>query len=483
MVSVAVCVHCVHAGDVVKTNNTVNLNLGTSWVGGNAPTSSDVAVWNATVTGANTVLLGADLDWSGLRVDNPGGTVTVNAGNKLTLGTGGITITGGRSLTLNNDLALSADQTWNLTNTLALASSMNVSGTGRTLTVAGSGAALLMGSFSKFSGVINENGSDLRVTSFAGTNITVNVTSVQASPWFCGYGIVGTVEVGDLTTANTGAILGGIAQNGAVTYKVGALGNSSTWAGMITNGASVTTTLNKVGVGVWTLSGTNYYTGATTVDAGALRIMTPRGLDSSSSVVVNCTNGLRFGSAVAAVTLKNLSSSAAGLIALTNESGTAVALTVTNSADTTYSGTLTGSGSLVKTGTNKLTLASANSFTGGVTLAAGTLMLGNTNALGTGTLRGGGGTLDFTAQSMTTTNRITLDADLTIRLPYNTIFQSAFSAASDKTLTFDAVTYTHGGANLFNANFSSFNGTFVYDKSDTAANCERQNETVVNVAI
>ena len=46
----------VHAGDVYKADNTDNLNLGSSWTNGVPPTSGDIAVWDATVTAANTNL-------------------------------------------------------------------------------------------------------------------------------------------------------------------------------------------------------------------------------------------------------------------------------------------------------------------------------------------------------------------------------------------------------------------------------------------
>src|SRR6218665_2018127 len=59
------------AADVVKDNNTNNLNLTTSWVGGIAPTNADVAVWNATVAAANTTLLGANTSWQGIRIADP----------------------------------------------------------------------------------------------------------------------------------------------------------------------------------------------------------------------------------------------------------------------------------------------------------------------------------------------------------------------------------------------------------------------------
>ena len=83
-----------NAADVVKTNNTDNLNLGTSWVNGTAPTSSDVAVWNSTVntTGTNNYALGGDLSWSGIRISNPAGLVNITntGGYSLTLGSAGI---------------------------------------------------------------------------------------------------------------------------------------------------------------------------------------------------------------------------------------------------------------------------------------------------------------------------------------------------------------------------------------------------------
>jgi fibronectin-binding autotransporter adhesin len=66
------------AANIVKTNNTANLNLATSWTNGVAPGAADVAQWDSTVTGANTVALGSSAIWSGIRIVNPGGTVTIN---------------------------------------------------------------------------------------------------------------------------------------------------------------------------------------------------------------------------------------------------------------------------------------------------------------------------------------------------------------------------------------------------------------------
>ena len=101
--------------DIVKTNNTDNLNLGSSWVGGVAPGASDVAVWDSTVAGANTTVLGADLSWAGVRIANPGGLATINAGNTLTLGASGINMSSAsQDLTLNNNVTLGTLQNWSV---------------------------------------------------------------------------------------------------------------------------------------------------------------------------------------------------------------------------------------------------------------------------------------------------------------------------------------------------------------------------------
>ncbi len=78
----------VHGAEIVKADNTTNLNLGASWVGDVPPGSGDVAVWDSTVTTANTSDLGTNLALGGIKVLNPGGAigmgaVTLNAGSVL----------------------------------------------------------------------------------------------------------------------------------------------------------------------------------------------------------------------------------------------------------------------------------------------------------------------------------------------------------------------------------------------------------------
>jgi autotransporter-associated beta strand protein len=115
------------AVDITKNDNADPLNLGTSWSGGIVPGAGDVALWSSVVTGANTVSLGADLSFGGIRITNPGGAVTINAGNTLTLGASGIDMSAAtQDLTLAPALVLAATQQW-------LAPAVG----GRTLTVRG----------------------------------------------------------------------------------------------------------------------------------------------------------------------------------------------------------------------------------------------------------------------------------------------------------------------------------------------------------
>jgi fibronectin-binding autotransporter adhesin len=229
---------------ISKDNNTTNLNVAGSWVGGSVPGSLDVAQWNATVTAANTVLLGGDLSWLGIAVVNPGGAVTINAGNTLTLGSSGIDLsTAAQNLTLNNAVALGAGQTWNVNAGRTLAVSGTVSGTSG-LIKDGAGTLSLTGSLTYAGDTTNGdtfvNGGTLSLaksTLFPSAGSTGQFSSAHKvvvnsgatlqlnSAWVTGDGVANRIEVnggtlqfnadnyqsnitltgGAITTAGTGA--------------------------------------------------------------------------------------------------------------------------------------------------------------------------------------------------------------------------------------------------------------------------------------
>jgi len=169
----------------------------------------------------------------------------------------------------------------------------------------------------------------------------------------------------------------------------------------LTNGYSVsniisgTGTLTQNGTGTVTLSGVNTYSGATTVNAGTLEAGTATqafGLASAVSVAVGGT--LDLGG------YNEMVSSLAGAGNVTNSGGAdAVLTTGAGNTSTIFSGNitngLTNSVGLAKLGSGTLTLSGDNTYTGATNLDAGTLDLGSSNAMGTGALIFGGGTLQY----------------------------------------------------------------------------------------
>lgn len=102
------------ASNVNKADNSNDLDLGTSWIGSLPPTSSDVALWDTTVSSANSTLLATNANWAGVKILNPGGPVTINststnatAGATLTLGASGFDLSNAsQQLTFGAPVAL-----------------------------------------------------------------------------------------------------------------------------------------------------------------------------------------------------------------------------------------------------------------------------------------------------------------------------------------------------------------------------------------
>jgi autotransporter-associated beta strand protein len=176
---------------------------------------------------------------------------------------------------------------------------------------------------------------------------------------------------------------------------------SGTWAapttGNTTQGWSTSATgeLLPGNVTTATTDSLNFGNGATGLGAGTITV----------SGTVNSGN-MTFASGSGGIVLSggNISFSAAPTIF------------VNNSAANTISSQITGASSLAKNGTGTLLLSGNNSFTGGVTINAGTLRISNSNALGTGsktiTMQGGSRVLELTGG-------ITLGSNLSLTLSSN----------------------------------------------------------------
>ncbi|NDF87200.1 MAG: hypothetical protein EB102_11955 [Gammaproteobacteria bacterium] len=131
-------------------------------------------------------------------------------------------------------------------------------------------------------------------------------------------------------------------------------------------------------------------------------------LSDSSAVVADGTYNLGSND-----TILSLSGSGSGSVNLNS-----YVLTAGWSTDTTYSGVLSGTGGLTKTGSGKLTLTNTQTFTGPLTISAGTIQISGAGSLGSGSYSG------------TITNNGTLQ----------------YSSSIDQTLSGNILTTNSGGA-------------------------------------
>jgi autotransporter-associated beta strand protein/adhesin HecA-like repeat protein len=102
------------------------------------------------------------------------------------------------------------------------------------------------------------------------------------------------VQLGSLSGSTSTTTLGGFSGSGVKTFQVGALNTNTTFAGSIQDNPQTTGTPTiafiKVGTGTLTLSGTNTYSGATTVDAGTLDFTTAIPSSATWNIALNATS-------------------------------------------------------------------------------------------------------------------------------------------------------------------------------------------------
>ncbi|MGB3431364.1 autotransporter-associated beta strand repeat-containing protein, partial [Achromobacter sp.] len=155
--------------------------------------------------------------------------------------------------------------------------------------------------------------------------------------------------------------------------------------------------LKKTGSSTLTLAGANSFRGPLALNAGILALASANPLGVSS---LNAASGTTLDNSLA--------------LDLGNTVNLAGDLTLVGSQDLTLGGLVNGQGGLTKRGTGKLTLNGVNAFQGGVTLSGGNLGLGNSAALGAGTLTvRNAATLD-TSSALTLANKVQLSAALTL---------------------------------------------------------------------
>ncbi|PVO55423.1 fibronectin-binding autotransporter adhesin ShdA [Salmonella enterica subsp. enterica serovar Braenderup] len=198
-----------------------------------------------------------------------------------------------------------------------------------------------------------------------------------------------TITGGTLTADHADSLGSGDIDNSGV-LKVG--------EGDLENTLSGSGSLVKTGTGVLTLSGDNTYSGGTTISDGTL---IADHADSLGSGDIDNSGVLKVGEGE----LKN---------------------------------TLSGSGSLVKTGTGELTLSGDNkTYSGDTTIADGTLIAANVNALGSGNIDNSG-TLMLDANGAFELANVTTHSGATTALAAgSTLYASQLTQENGSTLSID----------------------------------------------
>lgn len=198
-----------------------------------------------------------------------------------------------------------------------------------------------------------------------------------------------STTIGRINSQNSGAGL--ITNDGATDslLSVDTSAGASAFSGVIRDGVGAGTLGLTLSAGDLTLSGTNAYTGGTTVNGGRLIAGSAGGFVGHTAYVVN---GGTLDLSGRHLTMSSLSGTG-GTVALGG-----AALTVDQAGSGSFGGALSGSGSLFKSGAGAWMLTGDSSaFTGSTTVNGGTLsvngVLGGSMAAMSGSVLGGTGTI------------------------------------------------------------------------------------------
>jgi len=278
-------------------------------------------------------------------------------------------------------------------------------------------------------------------------------------------GATGTISFGggtlQFSAANTTDYSSGFSTATGQAFNIDTNGQSVTLASALSSSGG---TLTKLGAGTLTLTGSNSYTGATTVSTGTLALGPSAVLSATSASLTLGGGALDLGTTSQTVGAVSLTAAAAsGAATLLNGTLSGTSFAVSNASGTAVlSANLAGSGALTMSGAGTLWLSGSSTFSGGVTVNAGALQVNNANALGTGTLTiaGGAGALHFNLPtSGTVANSIVantatslyLDASNNLTLAGNIVPNSNISFYPNTPATSGTITFT--GSNSFAGNY------------------------------
>jgi autotransporter-associated beta strand protein len=372
-------------------------------------------------------------------------------------------ISGAGSLTLTSgEITLTGVNT--LTGTVTVASdTMHVKGAGSfsqastvvvygTLDFAGANSAVIKSLSGSGTVALGNNNLVLTAASgaFTGGIATTGQVVLQSGTEFLG-GSANTIGQGIVIQGGT-LQLGGYSSDITVGYNIA---NSATleyynsYAVTMNGVVSGNGVVNKWGSGIATITSVQTYTGATTINAGTLKLSGAGSIASSSGVEDDAVFDLTESNNATITSLTGIGTVRLG----------SLPLTITGGAGD-FSGTITGTGALTITGGTQ-SLSGINTYTGATTVSGGKLVLVAGSSLKSAVTLAGGN-LDLTASS-TATGTATINSlagGNTVTLGSNTL---VLTAAAD---TF-AGTIQGAGNLTINSGTETFSGASTYTGTTT----------------
>jgi fibronectin-binding autotransporter adhesin len=431
-------------GNAVQFRDTGGANLTISVA---SPVSPASVTFTDTGAGTNAYTFsGSAINGSGALTLNSGfgGTVTLNMANGYTGGTflnSGTLRVGNLTAFSNGTVTLAGGTFTNTISTTGGASSIAnaLDVTGTTSVFVSTGNMFLSGPLSG-SGTLNTGGSGSGqvagsliftndLSNFTGTITHANVNNINNTFFDVAVNTTAKFSTSGATSSNRSlgfrnsgtSTIGELSGTGGIVDSTGLLrinqGTNTSFAGLLRNHSGGTLRLEKLGVGTLTLSGTNTYTGATTVTGGVLEaaVLANGSTNSSIGASSNAAANLVFGAPTAILRYTGSSdvttnrgftmSSGADGGATIESSGTGtlsfdntVAIAYGTSGQTrtlTLGGTNTGANtmgkvianngagatSLAKSGTGTWVLNQANTYSGTTSITGGTLSLTGTGSI------------------------------------------------------------------------------------------------------
>ncbi len=437
-------------GTGTQTLSGANIN----YTGATTVNSGQLILSNAaSFRSATAINSGGTLSWTGtanLNVLSSAHTIALNNGGTLeNLNPANWTILNGA---VTNTGTTTINQTSNATGVAGegLYLDGGLKGTG-TVTInavnAGSGVNFRNNN-TTFSGTIIVNGI-ASSTAFAGSgigvggcttcltnaDITLNGTMELLNQGI-GWGNVsaGTFNMGALN--GTGVMVGNFTGSGGQTaVTLGHTNNDGSFSGVIANGTGNTVRIVKTGTGTQTFSGSNTYTGGTTISAGTLQLGDG---GTSGSIVGNVVNNS--------------------------------VLAFNRSDAVTFGGTISGTGAVNQIGAGTTVLTAANTYTGGTTITAGTLQLGNGGT--TGSILGNvvdNGVLAFNRSDAVTFGGVISGSGQMQQLGAgSTILTADSTYAGGTTISAGTLQLGNGGTSGSIVGDVVNNGTLAFNRSDSS---------------